>query len=166
MAKIPEPPRIIHSVGLLGSGRLVVNVEGSTQLLAGASVQQSSIGPDQGISHIFPLDNARAFGAFSRIRGNITLLDIETLRPRFTYGVTPNDLDPPFTLRIFCYSVDQHITIFNLKPQVSSVFPEWGNHMLQPVLLITLSPSGWELVTVVEGVSGGWEFRVMDMLEG
>lgn len=162
----------VHSIGLLRSGHLVVNVAGSIQVL---EPTEPSAGLYPETSHVYPLDEGRAICASSRTRGNADLLDMETLRTRFGYNVTPSDPSPSFTPRILCVSPDRRTITLNFamsgrptpKPQViCSAFPEWESDLLQPVLLAALSPGGWKLVVVVEGVGGGWGFRVVGVLDG
>ena len=163
----------MHSIDLLQSGHLVVNVGGSIQVLEPTTPSGTGLNPE--ISHVYPLDSGRAICASSRARGNADLVDMETMKTRVGYGVTPGDPDSSFTPRILCASPDRRTTILNFamtgrtipKPQVIyRAFPEWESDLLQPVLLVALSPGGGELVIVVDSVDGGWGFRVVDVLDG
>ena len=165
----------IHSIDLLRGGNHVVNVGSSIQLLATGSARPSGESMDPGISHVFPLDDRGAICASSRVHGSADLLNMETMMTRLGYSVMPSNPDPSFIPRILCASLDRNNVILNFTMSgeptpryqvICSVFPEWETYLSELVLLAALSPSGGELVVVVESVDGGWGFHVVDALDG
>lgn len=171
----PHQPGTIHSICHLRSGHLVVGVGDCIQLLAMEYVQPSRIGldPEVSISHVYPLDNGKAVCTSSRDRGDVSLLDVETMKTLASYGLTPRDIDPSLVPRILCASINRRTTILNFPKHhdgefhlIRSVFPGWRISLPQPVTLVALSPGGGGIVVVEESASGGWQFRVVKTLDG
>jgi len=155
-----------YSIGLLQSGRLVVNVGEYIQLLVKQSTSPFGTCRGPKISNVYPLDNGRAICAVSRNHEDVYLLDMETMKTLYEYHA---GLDIPHlnTLpQIVCASVDKRIVVLCLPANwestlelhiIGSVFPQWEQRLSLPVSLGALSPDGEKLITIMHAAGWGEE---------
>jgi WD40 repeat protein len=168
----------IHSVGLLRSGHLVVNVGGFIQLLAMEYARPHDTSPDPRIYRVHPLDNGRAICAFSSVRedvANLSVLDVETMKTLADYRIGTGCLNPSSTLPIVCVSINSGIAVlcfrgsdgFVLRLQViGGNLPKWESSISRVALLGAVSPDGKSFVTIAKGRDSGWEICARKVSHG
>lgn len=166
-------------MSLLRSGRLVVNVGGSIQLLKLEYVQPPSTGLDSKIFHGYQLDNGKVLSASSG--DHARLLDMETMRILTRYHPKLDQSGVSFRPRFVCASIGRDIAVvcfrklnrFTLKLRTITI--DNTDHKLEkdssrPAVLGTLSPDEWKLVIVngSEGPTGGgnWELCIRRVSDG
>ena len=169
----------VHSICYLPNGHLMVGVEDCIQLLATESAQPSCISLDSGLSHAYPLDDGRAIRVSFRDRGIVGLLEMETMRTLARYDVRPHDTSSYHTPRVLCASIDGSITALCFPAYDGGCTLRLKNiggtpfyleqHLPRPPISAVLSPSGDNLIVVVEqGGSDedrGWELWVWRSLK-
>ena len=165
-------PGTMHSMNLLRSGHLVVNLGGSIQLLELEYVQPSATSRSPEIAHIYQLDNDKAFCVSSRDHRNTSLLDTDTMKTLAHYQDKHDELNGRSAPRFLCTSINKDITVlrhrqksegFALKSyRIGHASPIWEEHSSLPVILGALSPNGTTLVTVHSSGDPiiGWFWRL------
>ena len=180
----------IHSLGLLRSGHLVVNVGRSIQLLEMeySRPPSTSLPVGRKIACLYRLGNDKALCASSGDHEDVNLLDMETMRSFSNSCRGHQGYRISSTLPLYRASPDRAITVvcnrtyirFNLvldcfspssrlRDPYHSLF-RWDEYLLRPVLSGALSPDEEKLITVSEGEDasggGGWELCVRGVLDG
>ena len=172
----------IHSISLLRSGQLVVNVGGSIQLLELEYAQSPGTSLDPEIFHGYQLDNGKALSVSSGDHAH--LLDMETMRILTRYHPQLDKSGVSFRPRFICASIGRDIAVvcfrklnrFTLKLRTITISKtdqtdhKWEKDSSQPAVLGALSPDGEKLVIVggSEGPTGGgnWELCVRRVSDG